>query len=96
MKTLVVDFPALRAAIAHMAEFEREIGECLDDIDQTVAGLRASWHGDGSDAQAQAQQQWEDGAAQMAAALSALRQIADTAHRNYADTVSRNGRMWQG
>ncbi len=95
MTALVVDFAALRAAISHMEEFGREVTECLDDIDQTMAALRASWHGDGSDAQAQAQQQWETGAEQMKEALGALHKVADTAHKNYSDAVSKNGQMWQ-
>jgi ESAT-6 family protein len=91
---LVVDFPQLQAAIGHMANFGREVTECLEDIDQTMAALRASWHGSGSDAQAQAQQQWEDGAEQMKTALSQLQTIAETARKNYQNAVDKNGQMW--
>ncbi len=92
---LVVDFSALRAAISHMAEFGQVVTECLGEVDDAMAALRASWHGDASDAQTQAQQQWEDGAEQMKEALAALQQIAATAHQNYSDAVSKNGQMWQ-
>jgi WXG100 family type VII secretion target len=95
MTALVVDFAALRAAITHMEEFGREVTECLEDIDQTMAALRGSWEGAGSDAQAQAQQQWDQGAEQMKEALSALQKVADTAHKNYTDAVAKNGEMWQ-
>lgn len=91
---LVVDFPQLQGAIDHMAEFDREVAECLADVEHTMAALRAVWHGSGSDAQAQAQQQWEDGAEQMKAALSQLQKIAETARKNYADAVDKNGQMW--
>lgn len=91
---LVVDFPQMQAAINRMAAFEREVAECLEDIDHTMAALRATWHGSASDAQAQAQQQWEDGAEQMKAALSQLHEIAKTASMNYADAVAKNGQMW--
>jgi WXG100 family type VII secretion target len=91
---LVVDFLQLQAAIDHIANFGREVTECLEDIDQTMATLRASWHGSGSDAQAQAEQQWEDGAEQMKTALSQLQKIAETARKNYADAVDKNGQMW--
>lgn len=94
MTMLVVDFAQLQSAISHMAVFGRDVGECLEDIDQTMATLRATWHGDGSDAQARAQQQWEDGAEQMKAALSQLQTIAAAAQRNYADAVAKNGQMW--
>lgn len=95
MSELIVDFGALRAAITHMEDFGREVTEILGDIDHTMAALRESWQGDGSDAQAQAQQQWDDGADQMKEALSALQKVADAAHRNYTDAVSKNGQMWQ-
>ena len=95
MTVLVVDFDRLRSAITHMEEFGRHVTECLEDIEQTMAALRESWHGDGSDAQAQAQHRWEDGAEQMKEALSALQKIADAAHANYSDAVRNNGQMWQ-
>ena len=94
MTMLVVDFEQLQAAINHMEAFGREVTECLEDVDQTMATLRATWHGSGSDAQAQAQQQWEDGAEQMKTALLQLQKIADTARKNYADAVDKNGQMW--
>ncbi|MDY6998145.1 MAG: WXG100 family type VII secretion target [Actinomycetota bacterium] len=92
---LVVDLAALRAAISHMEEFGAQVDECLEEIDVTMAALRRAWHGGGSEAQALAQQQWEDGADQMDQALSALRQIAEAAHRNYSDAVRMNSQMWQ-
>jgi WXG100 family type VII secretion target len=91
---LVVDFSQLQGAIDHMATFGREVAECLEDVERTMAALRATWHGSGSDAQAQAQQQWEDGAEQMKAALSQLQKIAETARKNYTDAVDKNGQMW--
>ncbi|KKE98200.1 WXG100 family type VII secretion target [Mycolicibacterium obuense] len=95
MSALIVDFDALRAAIRHMEEFGREVGECLDDIEHTMAMLRGSWEGAASDAQAQAQKQWETGAEQMKESLAALQKVADTAHKNYTDAVAKNGQMWQ-
>ncbi|MGE2837130.1 WXG100 family type VII secretion target [Mycobacterium sp. SMC-4] len=92
---LVVDFAQLRAAIRHMEEFGQEVAACLEEVEQAMAALRTSWHGDGSDAQAQAQQQWEDGAEQMKTALTALQRIAEGADKNYSDAVNKNGQMWQ-
>ncbi|WKG03649.1 WXG100 family type VII secretion target [Mycolicibacterium sp. HK-90] len=92
---LVVDFGQLQSAVDHMAAFGRDVGECLEDVDRAMAMLRATWHGEGSDAQAQAQQQWEDGAEQMKKALSTLEQIAKTAHTNYKNAVDKNKLMWQ-
>jgi WXG100 family type VII secretion target len=94
MSQLVVDFSQLQAAIDHMREFHRDVAECLEEIDGTMAALRSTWHGEASDAQAQSQQQWEDGAEQMNMALSQLQKIADTARKNYAEAVAKNGEMW--
>lgn len=91
---LVVDFAQLAAAIEHMKAYRREVDECLADVDQAMAALRANWHGEGSDAQAQAQAQWREGAEQMKTALSQLQKIADTAQQNYKGAVSNNAQMW--
>ena len=91
---LVVDFSQLQSAINHMAAFNRDVGETLEDIEQTMAALRANWHGEASDAQAQAQQQWDDGAEQMKTALTQLQRIVEAAQKNYWDAVSKNGQMW--
>ncbi|WP_286149236.1 WXG100 family type VII secretion target [Mycobacterium sp. IS-1496] len=94
MTQLVVDFSKLQAAIDHMREFHRDVVETLEDVDRTMAALRATWHGEASEAQAQSQQQWEDGAEQMNKALAQLQTIADTARKNYLDAVAKNGQMW--
>jgi WXG100 family type VII secretion target len=94
MTHLVVDFPKLQAAIDHMAAFKRDVTATLETIDQTMVHLHSSWHGSGSDAQAQAQRQWEDGAEQMQTALSKLQDIAEAAQKNYKDAVDKNGQMW--
>jgi WXG100 family type VII secretion target len=91
---LVVDFAQLQAAIDHMAKFGQEVTEVLDDVDAAMAALRSTWHGEASDQQAQAQRQWDEGADQMKAALEQLKTIAEAAHRNYSDAVSKNGQMW--
>ena len=91
---LVVDFAQLQAAIDHMAKFGQEVTEVLDDVDAAMAALRSTWHGDASDQQAQAQQQWDEGAEQMKAALEQLKTIAEAARKNYSDAVSKNGQMW--
>ncbi|MGV0834494.1 WXG100 family type VII secretion target [Mycolicibacterium thermoresistibile] len=91
----MVDFAQLQAAVEQMARFESEVIERLEDIDHSMAALRSTWQGSGSEAHAQAQQQWTDGAEQMKTALSQLRQVAEIARRNYADAVTKNGQMWQ-
>lgn len=91
---LVVDFAQMQAAIDHMAKFGQEVTEVLDDVDAAMAALRSTWHGEASDQQAQAQQQWDEGAEQMKAALEQLKTIAEAARKNYSDAVNENGQMW--
>ena len=91
---LLVEFAQLQAAVDHMALFGKDVEACLQDVDQTMAALRATWHGEASDSQAQAQARWDEGAAQMNTALAQLQKIAQQAHTNYNDAVKRNKEMW--
>jgi WXG100 family type VII secretion target len=94
MSELVVDFAQMLAAIDRMQKFEKDVTEVLSDVDQAMATLRATWHGDASDQQAQAQQQWDTGAEQMNTSLDQLKKIAQAAEKNYTDAVKKNGEMW--
>ncbi|MBB5165773.1 WXG100 family type VII secretion target [Mycobacterium sp. AZCC_0083] len=94
MSELVVDFAQMLAAIDRMQKFEKDVTEVLSDVDHAMATLRATWHGDASDQQAQAQQQWDTGAEQMKTSLDQLKKIAQAAEKNYTDAVKKNGEMW--
>lgn len=96
MTTLVVDFAQLQSAVRHMEQFGYDVTEILDEVNRAVAALRSNWEGSASDAQAQAQQLWEDGADQMKTSLEQLQKVADTAHKNYTDAVNKNREMWAG
>lgn len=91
---LVVDFAKMSAAIDHMSKFEADVKEVLSDVDQAMAALRATWHGEASDQQAQAQQQWDTGAEHMNTSLDQLKKIAQAAEKNYTDAVKKNEEMW--
>lgn len=94
MSELVVDFAKMLAAIDHMTKFEADVKEVLADVDQSMATLRATWHGEASDQQAQAQQQWDTGAEQMNTSLDQLKKIAQAAEKNYTQAVKKNAEMW--
>lgn len=91
---LLVEFARLQAAIDHMAQYQQDVAACLQDVDQTMKRLRATWHGDASESQADAQARWDEGADQMNNALDQLRKIAQQAHANYNDAVKQNKAMW--
>lgn len=92
---LVVDFAAMEGAITHMEQFGKSVKEVLEDVDQAMAVLHATWHGEASDAQAQFQQQWEDGARLMNEQLTKLKAVLDGAKKNYNSAVTQNGEMWK-
>jgi len=94
MSELVVDFAQMLAAIDRMQKFEKDVTEVLSDVDQAMVTLRATWHGDASDQQAQAQQQWDTGAEQMKTSLDQLKKIAQAAEKNYTEAVKKNEEMW--
>lgn len=91
---LTADAAQMQEAIKHMASYQREVNACLEDVEQAMVALRANWHGAASDAQAQSQQQWQQGAEQMQEALSQLETIAEKARSNYLDAVAKNSEMW--
>jgi WXG100 family type VII secretion target len=90
----VVDFAQMLAAIDRMQKFEQDVTEVLTDVDQAMATLRSTWHGQASDQQAQAQQQWDTGAEQMKTSLDQLKKIAQAAEKNYTEAVKKNEEMW--
>ena len=94
MSVLVVDFAAMEGAITHMEQFGKSVQEVLEDVDQAMATLRATWHGEASDAQAQFQQQWEDGARLMNEQLTKLKDVLAGAKKNYNGAATQNGEMW--
>lgn len=94
MSELVVDFAQMLAAIDRMQKFEQDVTEVLTDVDQAMATLRSTWHGQASDQQAQAQQQWDTGAEQMKTSLDQLKKIAQAAEKNYTEAVKKNEEMW--
>ena len=91
---LVAEFEQMDFVVQSMGEFQRGVTEMLEDIDNAMKALRSSWHGDGSDEQARAQQQWEDGAEQMQTSLTQLQKAVEAARKNYSDAVTKNGEMW--
>ncbi|MGX9673902.1 WXG100 family type VII secretion target [Mycobacterium sp. HM-7] len=92
---LVVDFAAMEGAITHLEQFGKTVQEVLEDVDQAMAVLHATWHGEASDAQAQFQLQWEDGARLMNEQLTKLKDVLAGAKKNYNSAVAQNGEMWK-
>jgi WXG100 family type VII secretion target len=89
-----VDLEALLAAVDQMSQFESSLELSLARAKESVDSLGLSWHGDASIAQQAAQNQWNNGAEELRAALGQLRVIAEQAHANYSGAADVNTRMW--
>jgi WXG100 family type VII secretion target len=89
-----VDVQALLAGVDQMSAFHQQLEQSLATVRASVAALGLSWQGDAAVAQDAAQQQWNQGAEELRAALGQLRDIAEQAHENYSNAVATNTRMW--
>lgn len=89
-----VDPDQLTEAGDQVEAFHNKVKSILEDVEGIMTSLRASWHGEASDAQAQAQQQWKAGAEQMDQSLQALKKVLTAAQKNYSDAVQKNAQMW--
>lgn len=89
-----VDPQALGDAVQRMGEFGRYAESVLAEIDSLVAGLHATWTGEGATAHAAAHLHWTRGEAMMREALARLRTAGCAAHHNYIDAMSTNVAMW--
>jgi WXG100 family type VII secretion target len=94
MAGFTVDLTALLAAVDQMSTFNSDLEQQLARVKASVALLGPSWHGEASDRQETAQDQWNSGAEELRAALGQLRDIAEQAHGNYYDAADMNMRMW--
>ncbi|OZD05115.1 hypothetical protein CH275_12145 [Rhodococcus sp. 06-235-1A] len=56
-----IDLQQLDLAIASMATFAADTAAILTDVSHSVAALRISWTGEGSDAYRDAQERWHCG-----------------------------------
>ena len=94
MGAFKVDPAVLLAAAERMAQFEAHMEQTLAQLEGLEHQLGATWDGFGGVAQADAQQRWNEGAAEMRQALADLRKVAETAHENYHGVAQMNMRNW--
>ncbi|MHA3703432.1 WXG100 family type VII secretion target [Jatrophihabitans sp. YIM 134969] len=94
MTTYRVDLDALDDTITFMQSTSDTVAAELAALDAHIAQLHDVWSGDAAGAQWAAHQEWSAGAAEMRAALDAMREAARTAHTNYSNAVAANQQMW--
>lgn len=89
-----VDPEVLAAVTDRMNEFERRLEAKLEQLTAHEQALGSSWDGTAGQAQAAAQQSWENGAQEMRQALSDLRRITTGASENYHGAMRTNLGNW--
>ncbi|MBP1159792.1 WXG100 family type VII secretion target [Rhodococcus sp. PvR099] len=88
-----VDLEQLDHVIARIAGLVGFVEENLDELENRVAGLPASWTGKAATAHADAHRKWEAGAKDLREGLDAMRTAARQAHEQYTGAVSANLQM---
>lgn len=84
MTDLHVDHAALAGTAAGLVAGAQRIGARLDQLEQELAPLRSSWHGEAQDAYHRAKLQWDTAVADMVRLLAQLGhgvEAADAAYR---------------
>jgi uncharacterized protein YukE len=90
---LVVDLGLLAEFIERMEQYSAHVSAIRDEAVR-VQQLHATWAGDASAAEEDAQARWAAGAAEVQESLAILRAVASTAAANYEAAVFANRRMW--
>ena len=89
------DLDSLDDVVRRLGATHDELEEVASLLGRRVAVLHDHWDGVAAGAHADAHAQWEQGFAQMRAALSELRSAAHTAHDNYLGAAETNLAMWR-
>jgi WXG100 family type VII secretion target len=91
-----VDLEELEGVIADLEKCEHALEVLTNDIGHHMKALQSTWEGLSAQAQAEAQEEWEQGLADMRAALADMRAAARVASDNYHLMISTNTGMWRG
>lgn len=90
-----VDLDELRAAVASLASYQRDLLALAGDVDALQLRLQGSWAGRACDAQQASYSAWRDDCAAMVTALAGLRGIASAADEHYSAAVAANLDLWR-
>lgn len=91
-----VDLAELEGVIADLEKCERALEALTTDVEHQMKALQSTWEGLSAQAQAEAQAEWEEGLADMRAALADMRAGARVASDNYQLMISTNTGIWRG
>ena len=90
-----VDVDDLAGLIADLARGHEALRELAVGLERGLRQLHLTWQGEAAEAHRVAQAAWNEGFREMRDALSRMRQVADTAHRNYTTAAETNQQLWE-
>ncbi len=89
-----VDPDELIAIVRELKTCRTNLERNLTDLRRQMKVLQDSWEGLSADAQAVAQEEWEQGMETMNFALQDLTDASEYAHGNYTGAIQLNMTMW--
>ncbi len=93
---IVVDYDALTAAEAALTNFQRLIAATLQELNQDLAPLLATWEGNGRDAYLSQQTAWNTASDNLNLTLAAVHAAVGTANLGYQQTDRQIADAWHG
>ena len=94
MSDLKVNFGALSTAAADIQSSSAKLERILDDMDRSLAPLRASWDGEASTAYTTAKAKWTSAITDMKALLNDVGRKVDSSNTEYQAAERQNTGRW--
>lgn len=94
MSDLKVNFGALSTAAADIQASSTKLERILDDMDRSLAPLRANWDGDASSAYTTAKSKWTTAITDMKALLNDVGRRVDQSNSEYQSAERQNTGRW--
>lgn len=93
---LSVDFAAVEAAVARLAQAESTVRKILGELEGRASQLRGQWTGAASDAYDTAQAKWSQSADELTTILAATVSGLSAAKARYVAAEKANATRWPG
>ncbi|MFD3460980.1 WXG100 family type VII secretion target [Nocardia fluminea] len=91
-----VDLDEIDQLVTRVSGFVGFLSESLDGLNQRIASVQQTWHGQAADAQDAAFREWHLGATEVAEGISSMREAVQAAHNRYTAAIEANLNMLGG
>jgi WXG100 family type VII secretion target len=91
-----IELEELEGVISDLERCERALETLTNDVEHQMKILQSTWEGLSARAQAEAQEEWNQGLVEMRAALADMRHAARVASDNYHLMIKTNTGLWRG